>query len=318
MAVPGTAFKVVFFFEGVQSAEIGASSALGWTETWYFGGVTGATLDAVYQSSDVQQYLNFRLACLSRAYTMTWVRISDEAAPRIFKVFDAFNRPGGLSGTPAQVQCAILIDMTRLPASPSSGEPTHHRNFLLRGLPATVINGNVLNPNVQGWPPILAFLNFMAVYQAGSGNPIGRIGTPGTTPTRNAAGNLGLRYADYQQVPVTISSIAVMPNQRDLQFNPDEPSWGRGFKFRVKGIADEVRLNKIWTVLGHTLAPTMVAGRLRRDIQVNYTYAGPGKATMTPVVYQYGLFSQYIIIGLRSKRTGRIFRQLRGRSSPRS
>lgn len=42
-----------------------------------------------------------------------------------------------------------------------------------------------------------------------------------------------------------------------------------------------------------------------------------GVGWIWPLAYQYELVDQYVIVGLRSKRTGRVFHQLRGRSSVR-
>src|SRR5215469_10464410 len=78
--------KVVFFFEYVKAADRYASAALGWTETFYGFDNSLGNLDDWLQSDDAVTYIQLRRACLPPGYRIAWLRISDEANPRSFKL----------------------------------------------------------------------------------------------------------------------------------------------------------------------------------------------------------------------------------------
>lgn len=310
--------KVTFFLESVQSAGAYASASLGWTETWYgFGGP--GTLDGWLTAPDVEQYILLRRRCLPANYRIAWLRVSDEANPRAFKLRALFNKYGSaidytleyqqqLVGTArGQVQCALLVDMARLPTA--ANEVTHHRRFLLRALPADVINGNILNVGGPNWNAILAFFQFMGNHET-AGRPSGT--SPSTT-------TLGVKYQDPGSAGwITLPAVSATPGDaRSITVAADVGASAR--RIRIRRVPDVARdLNRTWTVMSRTAgaAGPSILGRAKRDLQ-NQVYSGVGPGQYEVVAPLYGIFNQYTIIGLRNKKTGRLFRQLRGRSSAR-
>jgi hypothetical protein len=303
-------FKVTIFYEGVQQAGIGASGVVGWTETWYLGGVA-VTLDQSFSHFDLTNYLQLRRACLLPLYRIAWVRISDEFAPRSFKIW-APNQFIGQAALPSgmargQVQCALLVDFARLPQTGVPGEPTHHKKFLLRALPADVIDGNIINTSGVNWPNFQTFLNWIGNH-------------PTATPPQinNVVTNMGLRFHDpnFPSIP-GVNVLLGTPTVNQLAIQPDQAALAIGSRVSVRGVAAPYqKANRIWTVLAHANVGgvlSTICGTTRKPVVTSLAVP----ATIQPVKYLYGVASQYTIIGLRSKRTGRIFRQLRGRSSNR-
>ena len=263
-------FRVTFFFESVQPANIYASAALGWTESFYMSGAGLVSIDAALNHVDVLNYVALRRAFMPPAYRISWVRVADTSNAHLYKVKGLAGQFGTVeliedAVGQSQVQCAVLVDLARLPTA--LNEPTHHRKFLIRGLASDVINGNILNPFAKSFGDLKVFLNWLAFKEAGVliVAPAGGVGT------------FALRRF--------VSPLKV--------FN-------RHWRYLANDVAGQQ------TVLG------VARSNLPSDI-----YNAPGAAQIKFDVYQYGLFNQYTIIGLRNKRTGRIFRQLRGKSASR-
>jgi hypothetical protein len=313
-------FKVTWFFENVSKGVIGASAALGWTETWYLGNQTG-NIDTVFNHPDILAYTQLRLAILHTSSRIPFLRVSDDNNPRLVKIQSLTAKVGEIVGgngsREAQIQCAILVDLQRLPLVPNLGEPVHHRRFLIRGLSQGLINGNVLDPSSPRWKDLIAFLNFIGVKLTGN-NPALNVPLP---LTRTA---LGIRYHDPNQqwtygmgivtAGIPNSRIIVTPPILGLATSPN-PSL-----IQIEDVpAPQSRMNRIWTFLGYDdfAAPTkMTLGKTRKPLGTDAVAAG-GAQRMRRVSWLYGPIDQYAIIGLRSKKTGRLFRQLRGRSSNR-
>lgn len=302
------AYKVAYFFESMQQGFIGTGASLGWVETWYWQ--ADLTIEAAMASNEIQRYLVERCPILDPLYRIAFIRISQDDQPRRFKVAHV-NFQGSASRDPnataMQVQCAILVDMERLPLVDQPKEKVHHRRFLLRGLPPDVINGNVINPHGQNWQNVLRFLNFISNKPARGGRGEGM-------PARS---EFGIRYlapnvekkiitllecdaADGLTIRVTASGF--VPTQ--------------GQSVVVSGVRSPLGVNRTWKCLAEP-APGAggfsILGTARRKLQG--TYNGPGSGRVYIPSYLYGPLDQYAIIGLRSKKTGRVFRQLRGRSS---
>lgn len=314
-------YKVTWFFEGVQQASYGASAAVGWTETWYLSG--GGSIDSVFDHPDVNNYTLLRLACLSSRYRMSFIRVALDGIPGTFavgtvKVKTLPNLIGQAptSGGDAQVQCAVLVDFQKLPIA---AERVHHRKFLLRGLPANVINGNILNTGGIGWPSIKVFLNFIGQHE---------VGFPTGKPLATA---LGIRFQNPAVLPVPLETLSSISYDRTLVSGAFNDAVPVGTKYRITKVGGFYRivLNRTWTVLSAVAGPpaATLLGRLAAKSafpdsqptpgQAYTVYQAPGLGTRQKVSPVYGPLSQYAVIGLRSKRTGRLFRQLRGRSTRR-
>jgi hypothetical protein len=312
--------KVTYFLESVQSAVKYASAALGFTETWYQSSNAIGTLDDSLMSKDVNTYVELRLPTLPPVYRMSYIRVSDEHNPRNFKILALDNQSGfakveatsggqpiGLYG---QVQCALLIDFVRL----GGVAPDHanHRKFLMRGLPVDVIDGNVVKPAGPNWNSIQVFLNWLADKETGhpaKGLPKGIV--PNTT--------LGLRYHNPAVAWTPVLALSTDANSKYLldlvpQVTPPDPLHNL---YEIRDVPEPLkRLNRIWTWKANNnvaTPPYSIMGQMKTPLGTD-VFAGPGAARVRLVSWLYALFSQYTIIGLRSKRTGRLFHQLRGRS----
>src|SRR5215469_3344983 len=181
---------------------------MGWTETWFGFSQTNGTLDTWLKDPNVWQYIALRRPIMPSIYRCVWVRISDEANPKSFKVASVIGGVGtadtiiatteGQSAIKAlspQVQCALLVDMARLPLAPDT--KTHHRKFLLRALPAGLLQGNITNPASAYWPFVKTFLNFLANHEV-AGGPGAEVAL-GKAANAQAT-NIGLRFQDPNSV----------------------------------------------------------------------------------------------------------------------
>ena len=312
------AYKVSFFIEGVQAATSYASAALGWTETFYLSRAGLTAIDAALTDVDVNTYISLRRQCLASIYRLAFVRVSDESNPRLFKIRSMHGAAGqlalvGSSGstpTPAaQVQCSVLVDLVRLPTV--AGEITHHRRFLLRGLDTSVINGNIIDITGTAWPKVTAFLNWLAFKESGVALPPVNVG--GVVP--NTA--LGIRYHDPSIGFTHPTALTVdAADTHTLVVAPALPVPGVAYpptRYKVYDVpAPTQAFNRVWTYIGPTLAGAATALGKSRSVLPTLSYTGT-LAKIQLVAWVYGLFSQYTIIGLRNKKTGRLFRQLRGR-----
>jgi hypothetical protein len=312
-----TQYRVTWFFEGVQSATYGASAALGWTETWGFTQPSN-NIDDVFKALDILNYTQVRQNILTSQYRMTFIRVTQIAsagniATRKVKVQTLNNKVGTIPVPPqtsAQVQCAILADLQRLPTAPQ--DKVHHRKFLLRGLPGNVINGNVLDPSGGSWVSVQLFFDFVAQHSVGDVHH-GKI---------NATG-LGVVYQDVVNfpkfsMPGLVVDPVLYPNL--IQLNQTLPGGVPGTQWRISNLhrPQSSFLNRAWTLIFQNVGPplTVTLGKSRVPMLAQ-TIAFPNEGLIQNMVPIVGPFDQYAIIGLRSKRTGKLFHQLRGRSSNR-
>jgi len=311
-------YKVTFFFESEQAPPAwGTGSSLGWTETSYLE--DPGSLDAAFASPDVQNYITLRRAFLANIYNMTFVRISLEGSPRVFKIFNVVGGVGAAtwrSGQPhrlGQVQCAILVDATKLPIN--SLDKSHHRRMLLRGLPTDLIDGNVIDSSGNNWPKVLTFLNFLFTKPAGGVHPAGN----------PQSAKLGIRYYDPSIQAVTVRKMESFGAAlKQIRVEPDVPEWilftANPTRVVVTNVKDEPRLNRTWKFIARDgTAPNigMVFGQLTRPFYGGYINEDVPDVRMRRAAFLYSVPEEYTIIGLRNKKTGRVFRGLRGRSSKR-
>lgn len=310
-------YKVTYFFESDQQGEYGTGASIGWTESWYTQS-TGSSLDQVYLQGDFSQYLDLRLAFMPDVYRTSFLRLSQAENPRVFKVFtlgtsrkgQVVPSPGDRGSFSLQVQCAILIDMMRMPTEPF--EKSHHKRFLVRGLPAGLVNGNVFDTTTQYWPRLSAFLNFVGGHNASVG--AGPQGSPWH----------GLRFFPPAAARINVTNVrADTSDKRLIQVQPDIPGLVPGNFVQIQGmVSPHKSLNRVWTLTDRVPGPPvwMILGIAKgavADQPAQVLFTGPGNVRERPIVYGYDKFDQWSLIGVRSRKTGRVFHQLRGRSTPR-
>lgn len=305
-----SAYRVTFFFEANQQGVVGTGASVGWTESWYKN--ADKTIDQIIEDADITKYIVLRTACLASIYKITFVRVSDEQYPRRFKIRTIYSGGGSVRANPqnshGQVQCAILIDLEKLPETNRPTEGVHHRRFLVRGLPSSVIDGNILDTNSLAWGNFNKFFDFIGNHLAGVRPEPDHV--PFTWGIRFLSPNSTKRQI------LAARAIAPLGHQIEMKTDGNLPIFV-GSRVIVSGIDSPAGFNRTWTVM-KTDAPEpfpYIMGTSRRRLQGSYD--GPGKGKAVVPVYEYGPVSQYAIIGLRNKKTGRVFRQLRGRSSAR-
>lgn len=308
-------WKATWFFEGFQGARIGAGAAVGWTESFSIDDGPNTQIDAVFTNPDVLTYTALRQQCLSNQYRISFLRINALQQPgvipsRLVKVQSLNNRQGGasgLGGANAQVQCAVLIDAMKLPVG--ANDRVHHRKFLVRGLPADVINGNIIDDAAPNWPKFIQFFNFIA------NKPTGGVNNPAR------ATQLGIAYQDPAFPAVPCPALTVLAaSPRIISFN-DITAYAPGETVRIRGWTgvEGIAFNRAWNfIYSVVVGPSTVAsfGTSRFDIGA-VTTPFPNSAKLQRVRPKVGPLDQYAVIGLRSKRTGKVFHQLRGRSARR-
>lgn len=308
--MPG--YKAVFFFESLEPADIGAGAALGWQEVWYKQSDT-LSVETMLGDADLDRYLQLRLAFMPFNYRCSFIRVGDDANPRRFKIRNVLAGNGAIilnDDVPAQVQCAVLADLERLPAVDQPTEPVHHKRFLIRGLPSNLINGNVLNGGSRFFVHLRRFLDFIGNKAAGGVHPAGL-----------DRFSWGLKYLNptITKTPITEMKPDVLDGRTMVVLPVVPGGTSIGKRFIVQGIpAPLAELNRHWKYLGDKLVDAVQHSRFGTT---RYDSTGDtpriGSATYKPANYLYGPVDQYVIIGLRNKRTGRVFRLLRGRSAAR-
>lgn len=307
-------FRVTFFFESQQQGQLGVGSSLGWTESWYK--VSSLSLKEVIQDTDLTDYITFRTKFMPKIYRISFIRVNDEDHPRRFKIRGIGNTGfGKVTATDTdfgQVQCAVLVDLERMPIA--DGEAAHHRRMLLRGLPTDVINGNVLKPTGANWSAIRTFLDFV-------GNEDVQVPRTKDIPRFS----WGIKYLNPTSTKHNI--ILATPSVGDANrlhlrcegqgdFVP--PGVGETKRVIVQGIPSPRIFNKTWNFVATTVIggdTFLVLERSRERMQGEYN--GPGTGNVRLASYLYGQVDQYVIVGLRNRKTGRSFHLLRGRSSRR-
>lgn len=304
-------YRVTFFFESQQGALVGTGAALGWTESWYKGGVE-KSLQLEIINPEFKEYIKKRTAFMPNLYRCSFIRLSDDDNPRRFKVAGI----GGSEGVgkldsavfnAAQVQCAILVDLEKMPQA--DNEKAHHRRFLVRALPNSLINGNVLRPSGQAYTDLRAFLDY-----------VGGVDVMYPHDPAAATFTYGIRYHNPANLPVKIDEVhpdLADPQRLLLKF----PGMGvllPGVKVRITRVPHPKNFNRTWNFSGMK-PPENTYGVLERSrTPLDGSYTGPGQAEATVVSWLYGTIDQYVLIGLRNKKTGRSFHLLRGRSSRRT
>lgn len=309
-------YRITWFFEGYQaSVGFGENMNVGWTESWYLdepGNLDAALRVACRPRGD--NWIPKRLAFLHPVYEISAVRAVDVDDPRKSKSVFLHDR-GRLGNTenldkgnasspdfPAQVTCALLVDITRLPLQPT--EPAHHKRLLLRGLPQGAINGNVLSSTGRFQNPITRFLDY-----------VGRVNTVSLVTGGNAVPApvpiWKLRYRDpAQAVYVPITSLANPAGSVfQLSVGASMGALTKGDRVNIIGVTSPRGANRVWTVQQTALLGPYLLGTAKRELQGEWSNTGQ----IAKLKYQYGPADQYNIIGMRVRHTGRPFARTRGR-----
>lgn len=296
-------YKVVYFFEGVQATDYGASSAVGWTETWYYNSDLG--INDLIRNPIIDDYATQRRKILHRIYRIAFVRVSVADQDHIFKIRTLVNQVGDLytgvfTFEPAQVQCGILTDMMFAQAD---GGKTHHKRFIIRGLTSDIINGNVIKRTSSTWAKVLAFLDYVAHHESGKAQ------------TATSFSGFGIRYRPSPYANEVVQSITPLTSDRRyVTVVPNLDAAAPGDTVRIRRVSTPRGCNRAWRVISQNPgANSMVLGRSRLPIESTYT--GEGEAYMFAETFLVAGLQQYTVIGLRSHKTGKLFHQLRGRSS---
>ncbi len=313
-----TTYRVTYFFEGFQASRgFGQSHNYGWTENWYR--TIDGTLDTILRlagATGANDWISLRRAFLHRMYAITAIRVVDVDNPRRSKL--VFVNFGGTEGVrldlvvantapgelPAQVTCALLVDLVRLPGQ--VGEVSHHRRIMLRGLAAGAIFGNVLSGVLEYQQPINKFLRYVGRIDTRDMTG-GAIADPAAVPVWE------MRFKDPVGGAAEYVSAVTNPagNNRHILVTADLGAVSRGQRFRIARTREPRGLARVWTVLENSAGPPYLMGTAKRE--VTGTYDGSGQASL--VSYLYGPATQYNLVGMRTRKTGGPFAHTRGRRS---
>lgn len=303
---PMAIWKATYFFAQFQDATIGAGAALGWTESWYKE--SADPIQTVIADPGIDDYLKYRLACMTDYTRCTFIRVSEvTGGRRNFKLRSVIDGTGTIKTTTttklAQSTCGILVDLERVPGL--AGEVMHHRRFIMRGLPSDVIHGNSIHRG-ENWKAFLEFFSHIA------GNPSG-----GKREEKIPISAWGIRWDTSSPSGVAIDRLLVAPtvDERHILVTPQVAGAFLGDLVQVQGIpAPGTEANRFWrfagpvTLIGVTYSLLVGA---RKPIDVDYT--GPGRGRYRLTKFSSGTISQHAVIGLRTKKTGRPSHQSRGR-----
>lgn len=289
-------FKVTWFFDGSQrTTGIGGSSFTGWTETWY---CTSADMDTLLEGITAAgaQFLALRTSILPDQYVISWVRASAVDNPRISKVANV-QRGGAIPAAafpPAQITCCLLVDFTVLPGV--VGDVAHHRRFLLRGLPADVINGNVINGGSVLWNRFRQFLRYIGNRELPEANPA-------------FTGFWKIRCQGNPVVDANILTLvpnALNPNAIDI--TATAPPGAVGQQVVINKVKFPRGVNRLWTIYAiNGGVYTLVKSRF----PISGAFQLPGQVRR--LTHGIAAPSQYLIVGLREHKIGPPSRPTRGR-----
>jgi hypothetical protein len=303
-------FKCTWFFDGVQ-ANPGATSPsyVGWTETWYT--TTSGTIEQVLaqmRSVTNQSYAGLRAPFLAGNYDIRWCRASVVTNPRFSKTcgFQAAVQgqtgriviPDTVVGPAAQVNCCIMVDFY-VPPQNILTDKAHHRRFLIRGLPVGLINQNIINEASPFYNNVIAFCNYLGQSRAPN------LGV-------QAGGTWQMRIQDPATNYVAITTPGVVPtlvNPQQIQLTAALGALAMNQKVTIRKVTYPSFANRVWTVLQAAAGPPYLLGTFRR--QLSGAWSNDGQAYVP--TWLYVAPTQYVIVGLRDRHTGRPFNLTRGR-----
>jgi hypothetical protein len=297
-------WRVQWQFEGLQQENTqGPGFKVGWTETWYES--TSNSIETALDRARTanQFYLSRRLATLCNIYRCVYVRVSAADNPRVSKTASVISGSGHISSTSiavghqvgfAHVNTAILVDFMAPPTSVIDTQ--HHRKMLFRGLPADVLNGNLIDRGTTTWPAFTRLFDYL-----------------GAGPAPNVVGPVEpfyrLRVRNAIQLDQGITALLIDDGGRTISVSAPLGNLTAGVAVRIRGVGFPRGVNRIWTVRTSALAPPYDLGRSR--VQLAGTWDGTGFARV--VSYLYRPATQYLVLGVRAIKTGRPLRLTRGR-----
>jgi hypothetical protein len=297
-------WRHVYFFESIQPAVgAGHGSAKGWTEVVYVAN----------NNTDIEVELNYALNTdwvsrrslfMSEFCSISWVRVN-RIGQRNVKVGNVGIGGGGFSADPgAQTTCAVLVDFTAPPIGVAPDNASHRRNYLLRGLPTTIMRGDVLLTASPAFGLLQNFCRFMA-------NQINDV-----VPIPGAAGpglpNIIIPYDNPNNDWQAITAVPVIAN-RSFSITAALGPITSADHVRIRRVGVPRQLNGLFSSQGASPGPNYILGRTRRPIVG--AWSGDGQARL---VQTWGApIKNFLIIGLRTKKTGRPFRQPAGRARAR-
>lgn len=326
-------YRIDWHFTTVQEAAVGRDATYGWVETW---GRRAASIDAALLfagDTGADSWLVRRRAFLASLYRVAFVTAtaicvaegegSGLPAPPLTKTLTLYNQSGtaflneGVPlGVPAlPVSTAVNVQATRLPGG---ADPiAHHKKFWLRGLPTTMVNGNILRPTADAYINMLRFLNLVANHETGG------------------AVNLVASPWDmwYQQpdliIPATpLFDVTVNNNSRRFPIITTAGlgvpvGFVRGARVQIRGVTQPPGLNRSWKIqqiLEAAPNQTFTLGKAQRDLYptTQVAFEGFPGATVRLRRLLFGPADQYSILKLGTKKTGRPPSLTRGRRSRRS
>lgn len=302
-------FKCVWFFESLQQNNgTTASSNVGWTETWY------GTFDNIEQclismrSTAAQSYLGLRMKFMPSLYRLAWVRASEVSNPNRSKLAAPPTVVGGLSALfdshadiagPAQINCCVYVDFYVPPVDPT--ERSHHRRFLIRGIPLGLINGNIIDESGIYWTHLLAFCDYLG---RGRAPMQAQLNPAFPSPYRVAVQNPATPFQP-------IDSLIIDPdNPNAIVVTRAGLASTLNNRFRIKSVRFPSFINRTWTA-----AVTVAAGggiRMkpgRKQLAGSWDHTGQIQL-VSPVLRGA---TQYVVIGLRNKKIGSPSKPTRGR-----
>jgi hypothetical protein len=313
--MPNVTYKTTWFFEGLQGATVGASGIVGWTETWYQTFDSGLPIDYAITQALSTPWIARRLAFMTNQYRLVWVRVSDVANPRNTKLAAINNQFGKIMGPSAQVTCCVLVDIVKLQTD--TDLKVHHRRSLFRGLPESMIDGNILIPDGTGYSQMVAFLNYLTKFGSTGSNktpPVGGYQTPYWQIQYEPSAVLQVAIAGLVVQNGTVPAPAGTPGfNLSVTGTAAIPMQAAGTKVLLKKVGQPRGCNRTWTLItSATGAGPYLLGKSR--IPITGTWDGvPGYMQFQAPAY--GGADQFTLIGLTSRHTGRPFRLPRGKRS---
>lgn len=309
-----TDWKTDLIFEGHQNARVGAGRSFGWAESYY---QNTENADTALRSANADvtgpgtNLCLLRRGFLSAMWRIAFIRVTDLRNPSVVKIASPTGLDGLIpvptSGLVPQVQCAIAVDITRLPHDPDTF--AHHRRMAFRGLSVGIINGNVIEIESGTYPFVLTFLNLIGYKQSGLDQPPG-----GNKPKywKIAFQDTSLTHA---YTPINNLTL----NSGDARFctlvAPGLAAVKKGDRIIIKGVTGPRGINRTWTVLADAGAGLAISlGKSRRFLDLVPIVTVGGRCRIKRI--SLGDPDQYLITGLTSRKTGRPLRQLRGRRGP--
>lgn len=298
-------WNITWFFEASQTqtaGDVGPSALLGWSESWYREYPDNMDIETILglnkTKTDVPgNYLFRRLPLLPKLYGTNFCRVSrvqpNGIGVGLTKVANV-NYLGQLDIAPnatAQTTCAVLVDMTAVvPEAPPLIPHSHRRQMFVRGLPIECISGNLFKPVGAYRNAFFRFLNMFV--ERGS--------------------TYRIRYRNtVASAWASLTGVAVQNNKRTLGVLPVPAGILRGQRVFIRRVKEPRALNKTYKALD---VPTVAGNPLIIGFtKDNFVGNWDGTGEIRADVMAFAVPTNYLVMGLRSRKIGRPTRPFRGR-----